>query len=112
MVFWMMLIIAAGASVLAAPYWVAIRAQDWWLLAGLAISGFLGQLAITEAFRLGRASSVAPLEYSALAWGVGLDWLLWRTLPDHYTLLGAAIIIASGVYLVRREAVHAECEHP
>jgi hypothetical protein len=33
-------------------------------------------------------------------------------LPDGYTLLGAGIIIASGIYLVRREAVHSEAEHP
>ena len=79
---------------------------------GLVVSGFLGQLAITEAFSNGKASSVAPFEYTALAWGVALDWLLWRALPDAYTLLGAAIIIGSGIYLVRREAVHAESEHP
>ncbi|MET3132444.1 drug/metabolite transporter (DMT)-like permease [Oxalobacteraceae bacterium GrIS 1.11] len=112
MVFWLMLMMAIGGVALSAHEWLAIRAEDWGLLAGLSLSGFLGQLAITEAFRLGKASSVAPFEYSALAWGMGLDWLLWRTLPDQYTLLGAAIIIASGVYLVRREAVHVESEHP
>jgi drug/metabolite transporter (DMT)-like permease len=110
--FWLMLLMAAGGTALAAPHWMAIRGQDWPLLAGLAISGFLGQLAITEAFRLGKASSVAPFEYSALAWGVLLDWLLWQTLPDRYTMLGAVIIVASGIYLVRREAVHLEAEHP
>ena len=112
MVFWLMLLMAIGASILAAPNWVALRVQDFALLCGLAVSGFLGQLAITEAFRSGEASSVAPFEYSALAWGVGLDWVLWRTLPDRYTLLGAAIIIASGVYLIRHERVHVEAEHP
>ncbi len=55
---------------------------------------------------------MAPFEYSALAWGVAIDWLLWHTLPDGYTLLGAAIIIGSGIYLVRHEAVHSEAEHP
>ena len=112
MVFWLMTMMAAGAVLLSAHEWVAIRREDWTLLAGLALSGFLGQLAITEAFKLGKASTVAPFEYSALAWGMGIDWLLWQTLPDRYTLLGAAIIIASGVYLVRREQVHAESEHP
>ncbi len=107
-----MVMMAIGGVALSAHQWVAIRAEDWWMLAGLAVSGFIGQLAMTEAFRMGKASSVAPFEYSALAWGMGLDWLLWRTLPDEYTLLGAAIIIASGVYLVRREAVHVESEHP
>ena len=112
MVFWLMVMMAAGGVALSWHEWVAIRREDWLLLAGLSVSGFLGQLAITEAFRSGKASSVAPFEYSALAWGMGLDWLLWRTLPDEYTMLGAAIIIASGIYLVRREAAHLESEHP
>jgi len=112
MVFWLMVMMAIGGVALSAHEWVAIRRADWLLLLGLSVSGFLGQLAITEAFRIGKASSVAPFEYSALAWGMGLDWLLWRTLPDQYTLIGAAIIIGSGIYLVRREAVHAESEHP
>ena len=103
---------ALGGVALSAHEWVNIRRDDWWLLAGLSVSGFLGQLAITEAFRHGKASSVAPFEYSALAWGMALDWMLWRALPDEYTLIGAAIIIGSGIYLVRREAVHAESEHP
>jgi drug/metabolite transporter (DMT)-like permease len=55
---------------------------------------------------------VAPFEYSALAWGVGLDWLLWRALPDGWTMVGAAIIIGSGLYLIRHETDHAEAEHP
>ena len=82
------------------------------MVLALALSGFFGQLAITKAFSTGKASVVAPFEYSALAWGVAIDWLLWQTLPDGYTLLGAGIIIASGIYLVRREAVHVEAEHP
>jgi drug/metabolite transporter (DMT)-like permease len=112
MVLWLMLMMSAGASALAAPGWVALRAADVPLLCALAITGFFGQLAITEAFNKGEASSIAPLEYTALAWGVGLDWLLWHTLPDGYTMLGAAIIIGSGVYLVRHEHAHAKAEHP
>jgi drug/metabolite transporter (DMT)-like permease len=82
------------------------------VLLAMALTGFFGQLAITRAFSSGKASVVAPFEYSALAWGVAIDWLLWQALPDGYTLLGAGIIIASGVYLVRRETVHVEAEHP
>ena len=103
---------AAGSLTMGWDQFVAIRPQDWLVIAGLAVSGFLGQLAITVAFSHGKASTVAPFEYSALAWGVGIDWLMWQTLPDGYTLLGAGIIIGSGIYLVRREAVHAEAEHP
>ena len=112
MVFWLMLLMSIGAGVLAAPGWVAVRPDDWPLLGGLAVSGFLAQLAITEAFNHGEASVVAPFEYTALAWAMAIDWLMWKTLPDAYTLVGAAIIIGSGLYLIRHETFHAESEHP
>jgi drug/metabolite transporter (DMT)-like permease len=112
MMFWLMLLMSIGATTLAAPNWVALDPAHVWLLVGLAISGFFGQLAITEAFSHGEASVVAPFEYSALAWGVAIDWLLWQALPDQYTLIGAAIIIGSGIYLIRHEKTHAESEHP
>ncbi|MEW6370155.1 MAG: DMT family transporter [Pseudomonadota bacterium] len=110
--FWLMLMMAAGATALAAPEWVSVDPGHLWLLCALAVSGFFGQLAITEAFSHGEASVVAPFEYSALAWGVAIDWLLWQTLPDSYTLVGAAIIIGSGLYLIRHEKTHTESEHP
>jgi drug/metabolite transporter (DMT)-like permease len=109
---WLLVLLAAGAGALAWPQWVMLRAEHAWLVAALGVSGALGQYAITEAFRLGEASQIAPLEYTALIWGVGLDLALWGVLPDAITWLGAAIIIASGLYLLRRERVHAEAEHP
>ena len=112
MMFWLMLLMAIGATTLAAPNWVALELEHVWLLLCLAISGFFGQLAITEAFSHGEASVVAPFEYSALAWGVLIDWMLWQTLPDRYTLIGAAIIIGSGIYLIRHETGHEGGGHP
>lgn len=55
------------------------------------------------------ASAIAPFEYTALAWGMSLDRVLWN---NHYTLLGAAIIAGSGIYLIRRENVRTDAEHP
>jgi drug/metabolite transporter (DMT)-like permease len=112
MMFWLMILVALGAGALAIPHWRPIRSEHWPIIAGMALSGSLGQLAITEAFKLGEASFIAPFEYTALAWGVGLDWFVWRTSPAAITLLGAFVIIVSGVYLVRREKVHVEAEHP
>jgi len=112
MMFWLMLLVGVGAGGLALPGWRPIQPGDWPVIAGMAIIGSLGQLAITEAFRVGEASFIAPFEYTALAWGVGLDWFVWRTTPTAITLAGASVIIASGVYLVRRERVHVEAEHP
>lgn len=119
MVLWLMIFISLGAGAMAAPHWVALRGADTLLLCALAVSGFLGQLAITEAFGYGEASKVAPFEYAALAFGIGFDWLLWNALPDSTTLVGAAIIIGSGLYLIRNEKAEtaaatalAETEHP
>jgi drug/metabolite transporter (DMT)-like permease len=103
LMFWTTIFLAFGAGALAWPDWVPIRAEDWWLVPVLGLTGFFGQLAITQAFRHGQASVVAPFEYTALAWAMALDWLIWSTLPDRYTLLGAAIIIGSGIYLIRHE---------
>ena len=102
-VFWTTTMLAVGAGLLALPNWVGVSPNHWPLVGGLAITGFLGQTAITEAFRHGQAAAVAPFEYTALGWGVGLDWLLWQALPDGATLLGGAIIIGSGIYMVRSE---------
>ena len=115
--FWLLALMALGAGALALPGWVPLRAQDLWIVGGIGVAGAIGQYAITEAFRLAEASRVAPLEYSALVWGLLLDLTLWGVLPDAVTWIGAAIIIASGLYLIRREKVqgestHAEAEHP
>lgn len=116
MILTMMVFMTLGGGLLAAPGWVPVSGEHASLLLALAVTGFLGQLTINEAFRHGQASAVAPFEYTALAWGVGLDWLIWQTLPGAHTWLGAAIIVGSGIYLVRREKriseVHACAEHP
>ncbi|HWU51691.1 MAG TPA: DMT family transporter, partial [Tahibacter sp.] len=103
MVFWMLSLLALFATIVAWPEWRAVRGEDAWLLAGVGASGAAGQYCVTEAFRRTPASLVAPLEYTALVWALGLDWLLWRTFPDATTLLGAGIIVASGLYLIRGE---------
>lgn len=102
-VFWTTVLMALGSGVLAAPGWVPVQSQHGPLIAALAVTGFLGGVAITEAFQSGKASAVAPFEYTALAWGMGLDWVIWRTVPDLYTLAGGGIIVASGLYLIRHE---------
>lgn len=103
MVFWMLSMMAPAAALLAAPGWVSVTSQHYLLIAGVGLVGALGQYAITEAFARGEASVVAPFEYSALGWGLCLDLAIWGVLPDAMTWVGAAIIVASGVYLLRRE---------
>ena len=50
---------------------------------------------------------MAPFEYSALLWATLIGFLVWDELPDRYTLIGAAVVVASGLYIVYRETVRA-----
>jgi len=112
MVCWTMVFIAMGAGAIAAPGWQPILPEHWRTIAAIAVTGSLAQWALTEAFRRGEASFIAPFEYTALVWGIALDWTLWRTLPSPVTLLGALVIAACGFYLLRHEREHVEAEHP
>lgn len=105
MVFWLMLILVVGGGALSWHEWAPIQARHWWVIAGIGAVGTMAQVLLTEAFRRGEASMIAPFEYTALVWGVMLDVALWQVLPDGMTWVGAAIIVASGLYLVRRERV-------
>ena len=105
MVVWFLVIMAVGAGVAAIPGWVTLRWEHAGLILGMGLAGALGQVALTHAFMRGEASQIAPLEYTGLVWVIGWDWLLWRTLPDTATWIGAAIIVASGLYLLRRERI-------
>ena len=114
MMFWFTALVALGAGGLAAPAWVRLRPEHWPVIVFVAVVGALGQYAVTEAFRRGEASVVAPFEYTAIGWGVGLDWVLWSTRPGARMLAGAAIVIAAGLYLIHRERARPrlEAEHP
>jgi drug/metabolite transporter (DMT)-like permease len=105
MVFWLMALMAVGAALLAWRDWQPLRIEHLWVVAGVGLAGSLAQVLFTEAFRRGEVSLVAPLEYTALLWGTVLDVALWGVLPDGVTWVGAAIIVASGLYLMRRERV-------
>ena len=102
MMFWLILVMAFGALALAAPGWLPIRSVDWPILAAIAVFGTIAQYCVTVAFQRAPAASVAPLEYTALVWGVLIDLSVWGKAPQLRTLLGAGIVIAAGVLLLRQ----------
>ena len=106
--FWNMLLMAVLAGAVAAPAWRHIHVEHWKVIGAMAVVGSIAQWAITEAFRHAEASVVAPIEYTAMIWGVLLDWLVWNAVPGALTFVGAAIVIVSGIYVVRRGRAAAE----
>lgn len=103
MVFWYLLMLSIGAAALAAPGWVPIVTTDWPWIVAIGLTGWAGQHLITDAFRLAPASLVAPYEYTALVWAVGLDWFVWQVLPGLRMVVGAVIVVGAGLYLLDRE---------
>jgi drug/metabolite transporter (DMT)-like permease len=71
------------------------------LLMGAA--GAIGHHCLILAHKFAPASILAPFIYTQLVWMVLSGWLLFGDVPDHATLAGAAIVIASGIYLLWRE---------
>ena len=89
-----------------APYfWVNPSPGDLGLFALAGLFGSVGVMCLTHAFRLGPAAVISPFEYSALIWATLLGFLLWGELPDAFTLVGAGIVISSGLYIIYRETI-------
>lgn len=85
--------------------WVAPGLQGWALMVLLGVVGGLGHFLLIKAFSHAPASTLAPFNYSQMIWSIPIGYLLFANLPDGYTLLGAAIIAASGIYTAYRERV-------
>jgi drug/metabolite transporter (DMT)-like permease len=85
-------------------FWSEPSSWRIWALMAL-MGGFatLGHWLLIRAHRLAPASILSPFIYSQIVWMVLLGWWLFGQWPDRYTLVGGAIVIASGLYLLYRE---------
>jgi drug/metabolite transporter (DMT)-like permease len=91
-------------GIVAAPFfWVTPGLADLGLFALAGVFGSVGIMCITQAFRLAPPAVVSPFEYTALIWATLLGFALWGDLPDGITLIGAGIVVASGLYIIYRE---------
>lgn len=72
-------------------------------LVSTGILGGIGQILMTQGFRYGDASLVAPFEYSSMIWAILLGWFVFAELPTLTVLMGAAIVILSGLFVIWRE---------
>jgi drug/metabolite transporter (DMT)-like permease len=69
------------------------------------ITGLIGYYAVTAAMRMGEVSVVAPFRYTRLVFAMTLAWMFLGERPDLLTLIGSALVIASGLYTLWREAL-------
>jgi len=84
--------------------WRWPTAWGWVLAVGVSASATVGQYFWVQAFKAGEMSAVAPFEYLRLPFAVFMGWLIWGQMPELWTYVGAAIVIASALYIAQREA--------
>lgn len=78
-------------------------AAGWGVMALLGLAGSIGHLIMIRAFTVAPASSLAPFSYLQLVWATLLGFLMFADLPDLWTVVGAAMLAASGLYVLYRE---------
>jgi drug/metabolite transporter (DMT)-like permease len=100
---WATVVVAVAMLAILPAIWVTPTPVDWALLIATGLTGGLGSICVVRAFMLAPLSVVAPFEYTAMAWGVALGFLIWGDLPDAFIWGGTAIVVASGLYILYRE---------
>jgi len=93
-----------GSTIPGLASWQTPDTHGALLLAGIAVFGPSGMWFIINAIRAGEASAIAPVQYLRLVYAVALGWWVFAEWPDAWTFVGAAIIVASTLYITRREA--------
>jgi len=83
--------------------WTAPDAAGWALMLLLGLLGGAGHFAMIKAFQLAPAATVTPFGYTTLLWVTLFGFLLFDDLPDAWTVLGALVIVSSGLYIFHRE---------
>lgn len=80
--------------------------DSWFLVVLMVLVGAMGSLGhymLIAGHRLAPPAVLAPFIYTQLAWATTLGFLIFHDVPDRWTLVGAAIVVASGLYMLNRE---------
>ena len=83
--------------------WVPPAPGDLALMGFISVTGIVGHLLILKSLEYAPASLLQPFNYTLLMWATLFGWLVFGDLPDGWTVLGAAIVTGSGLYVIARE---------
>ena len=78
---------------------------DLFILSCVGVSGGIGNLALTSAFKNAEVSIVTPLKYLSLIYAVIFGYLIWGEIPTWNTYVGAILIVISSLVIIKRETV-------
>jgi len=98
-------VIGALLASAAAPFfWVDPTPMGWLLMIAVGLAGGFGHFALIKAFTASEASVVVPFTYTNMIWATAYGFFIYAELPDLWTVIGALIIAASGLYVYHRES--------
>jgi drug/metabolite transporter (DMT)-like permease len=93
-----------AVGLIAAPFtWIWPTSFALLLMAATGLLAGSAQYCLTEAFRIAPPSVVAPFEYTSLLWAMLMGFLVWGDVPTTLVLVGAAVVIVSGIYVIHDE---------
>ncbi|HXZ00053.1 MAG TPA: DMT family transporter [Stellaceae bacterium] len=99
-------LVTAALSLTLLPFgWTVPDWQDALLLAAIGLGSGIGQYWWTQAFRFAPAAVAAPFSYLSMIWSMGLGYLFWGDVPTAMLIAGAAVVAASGLYILYRETL-------
>lgn len=97
-------LIATLASLASIPWgWIKPSPMDSLILFLTGIVGGIAQIMITESYRHAGAGTVAPFSYTAMLWSIALGFFIFGEVPEAIVLIGAALVIAAGLFVIFRE---------
>lgn len=83
--------------------WQPVGGREWLLLIAAAGALIVGYLTVVMTMRVGEISFVAPFRYTALLWAMALDFMIFGHLFDSFTMFGAGLVVATGIFTFWRE---------
>ncbi len=86
--------------------WSVVKPGHIWIFITSSLLVGLAQYLMIEAFRLGEVALISPFKYSSLLWATLIGLVIWDDLPSKHVVLGALILILSGIYLLRNEVTN------
>lgn len=90
---------------LAMSVWESPAAVDIYIIAAASCAGFCGQWCLIEGFRAGEASALAPINYLRIIYASLFGFIFFGEIPGINTIVGAIIITAAALYIIRRESI-------
>ncbi|NNF79103.1 MAG: DMT family transporter [Rhizobiales bacterium] len=93
-----------ASGVLLPFFWKTPDSLDLTMLCAIGLLGGIAQMFQTGAARHAEVATITPFKYTALLWAMFYGYLIWGEVPDGWTLVGAAIVGGSGLFIVLREA--------